>query len=293
MTPRRRAAPTLTSLCCAAVALVRAAAAQIPPTPPPAPPPGLVAAAQPQQYLLVTDVADGRALFVNPAGLARSTEASLGGFITATDSSSGTRVSQYGALIASRGAAFGWQHDDFAGGASGNVFALGLGLGGDDFSIGGDHKWYSGTGKSGGSWDAAARYRWSALDLAAVWGNIGSPQVRDSILEETLTAGVAIDVWRRARVSGEWHTATSGFPTRYVRAAVVLAAGRGVLFSVTGTMSGTPALRRMAFAVQLGAPRVRAALFGSEPSTAGAANQYGASIASVAPPPPGWGPRRR
>lgn len=290
MTPRHRAALVVfATLCCAALAPFRPAAAQAPPVIRPPNPVAPIVRAQPEQYLLVTDVADARAIFVNPAGLARGFEASLGGFITAADSSSGVRASQYGALLASRGAAFGWQHDDFASGQSANMFVAGLGLGSEQFALGGDHKWYTGGGgPSGGAWEAAAHYRWSVLDLAAVWRNIGSPRVRDSILEETLTTGAAIDVWRRARISAEWHVATSGFPTRFARAGIVFIAGRGMLFSVIGSFSSNPELRGMSFAVQLSAPRFRAALFDQEPSATSAANQFGAAVSSVTPAPAGW-----
>ncbi len=288
MTPRRRAALVVLSLCCATAALVRAAAAQ---QPPPAPPPvAPIVPGQPEQYLLVTDIADARAVFFNPAALARSIEASLGGFITVADSTSGVRVSQFGAQIASRGLAFGWQHDDVGSAPAANTFILGLGLGNERFSLGGDHRWYSGGGGSaGGAWEAAARARWSVLDVAAVWRNIGSPHVRDSILEETLTTGAAIDLGRRARISGEWHVATSGFPTRFGRAGITFVAGRGVLFSVMGSMSSNPALRGMSFAVQLRAPRFRAALFDHEPSVAADANAFGAAFSTVTPAPAGWG----
>src|SRR6185295_8357115 len=66
---------------------------------------------QPQLYLLTTDAADARALWVQPAGMGKSREASVSALLTGNRYAAGYGVGQYGVTLASGVLAFGWQHD--------------------------------------------------------------------------------------------------------------------------------------------------------------------------------------
>jgi len=285
-----RALASAVLCCCAAAARPGAAVAQTAPNLPPAP--AHVELTQAQQYLQVTDAVDARALWVNPAGLSRSSEASIGLDFTAADSLSGVRVRQYGALIASHAIAAGWEHDDLPGGTSGNTFAVGAGLGSERLGVGGTRRWYRGPGANAGTWEIGAHlHTVPALDLAAIWRNIGSPTVRDSILEETLIAGAALDIVGRVRASADWQLATSGFVTRRVRVGLSLLAGRGVLVSALSDLSSNSANRAFTVVIQLNGAKGRVTAFARDPGPPEAASSYGVSLLSVSEPPAGHAPR--
>jgi hypothetical protein len=250
--------------------------------------------AQPQLYVLASDVADGRAVWVNPAGLARRAEASVGAFVTATSAAERVRLAQYGLQLASRGFAFGWQHDDLPDGRSSNVYVVSLGLGDDRFALGASRRWYRTSFDPAATWDlglhVAALPR---LDLAAVWRDIGSPKAGDSILEEALILGAATTVLARIRVAGEWQGATSGFVGRKVRVGVTLAVGRGIGFAASNDFSSDPRRRAFALALHVGRPTLRVTAFQSDPAARDLPQTVGLSAMSVAPPPRRRGfPRR-
>lgn len=259
--------------------------------------PGLLAAQavpnQAERYLLASDVADGRALWTNPAGLVRRQEASLGAFATVEDSTPGLRLAQAGLQLSSRGFAFGWQRDEFGGGRSGNTYVLGMAFGGPRLGLGGTRRWYRRSAGNDGAWDLAAHL--SALpmvDLDAVWRDIGSPGVGDSILEETLVVGAGLALPLRLRLSGEWHGATSGWVGRRTRVGLALYAGRGLSFNAVADYSDNPLQRSVAVAVHLGGTKGRISAFARDAGGA-STQQAGVSAISVAPPPGRGGIRRR
>jgi hypothetical protein len=262
------------ALCCAATALPGLLAAQAVP-------------AQAELHLLAADASDGRALWVNPAGLARRVEASVGVFLLADDSSgAGWRLAQGGLQLATRGVAFGWQRDGFRGDRSGTTYVLGAGFGDARLALGAARRWYRRAAGNDGAWDVGLHAAVGpAIDVAAVWRDIGSPHAGDSVLEETLVAGAGVNALGRVRLSGEWHAATSGFVGRKVRAALTLALGRGLAVSATTDFSSTPRLRGTTVAVQLGRRTARFALAGREPGGQDGVRQLGAGALSIAPEP--------
>ena len=262
------------ALCCAATALPGLLAAQAVP-------------AQSELHLLAADASDGRALWVNPAGLARRGEASVGAFALGDDSGgAGWRLAQGGLQLATRGFAFGWQRDQFRSGRSGTTYVLAAGFGDARLALGAARRWYRrATGNTGG-WDVGLHAAVaSAIDVAAVWRDIGSPLVGDSVLEETLVAGAGFTALGRVRLSGEWHAATSGLVGRKVRAALTLDVGRGLALSATWDFSSNARLRGVALAVQLWRRTSRFALAGREPGAPDGARQLGLTAMSIAPPP--------
>ncbi len=81
-----------------------------------------------RDYLFLTNVADARALWVNPAGLALVPEASLFGEFTVLRTGGGTRVEQYSLGFNSRGVSFGYQRNRFEGESAVGIFRSGLGV---------------------------------------------------------------------------------------------------------------------------------------------------------------------
>ncbi|MDO8665711.1 MAG: hypothetical protein Q7J79_03810 [Gemmatimonadales bacterium] len=269
----------------AAAALPRAAAAQFFP-------------AQPAGYLLTTDASDGRALWVNPAGLVRRVEASVGVDVAIERSPAESRLAQFGVLAAARNLAFGWSHNRLPAGASAggnlpertaNVFTVGLGLGDSVFSAGAAKRWYRGDARAS-AWDVAARVAMSRrLDASVVWRDIGSPIVADTVLEETLVPAVALSFFRgRLRVGAEWHVATGGWSAREVRTGWTIRTGERLAVMFRNDLTPGLGRRRTVLAVQWGLNRARATLSASGRGATDT-ETYGAGLLLISAPPPARG----
>jgi hypothetical protein len=87
-----------------------------------------VRASRSSQYLFVTNVADARALWVNPGGLGALPEASLFGEILIDRDDGGTRVGQWNVSFNSRGFSGGFENNLFESDTSYSVLRLGMGL---------------------------------------------------------------------------------------------------------------------------------------------------------------------
>lgn len=280
---RGRAPLRAAALLLAAVVLPGAAAAQYFP-------------AQPAGYLMSATARDGRAVWVNPAVLARSPEASVGADVTATFGNGTARVSQVGATLASRGLAFGWSRTEprTVGASTAalpaiNTFVLGLGLGDAVFSAGVAKRWYKGTTRTASAWEVGTRFRATPLfEVSVVYRDIGSPAVSpfrglvlgDTVLPARLIPGVAITLFDgRLRGAAEWEWASS-FVTRV-----------GWSFDVTerlavmgrGDLSARPEERSFAVAVQWRARKLRGTVYGARPDLGGR-QDFGAALQAYAGP---------
>ncbi len=246
--------------------------------------------AQPARYLLTTNVSDARALWVNPAGLMRGLEASLGGDATLDRTGRALRLAQFGLSIQSRNLTFGWSHNRYPGGITANDYALALALGDEALSVGATRHWFRG-GLSTGSWDVAIRARVTpALDVSLVCRDIGSPVVRDTILHEWPTsiipaAGILL-FGGRLHASMEAQVEADLSDVREVRAGAVLALGWGLALALRGDFSPTLDHRR-GFAAALTWSRAasRAALVALLPADAGSLDAIGAAGLIIATPP--------
>jgi hypothetical protein len=147
-------------------------------------------------YLHPTDVRDARALWVNPAGLATVTEASVHADITVGEPGANGQLRQLTAGFNSRGLSFGYQRDIFGGGVQGHTYRLGLGGGGASaggLAAGFAIAHYRGNTKATG-WDLGFTYsRAPALTVGGVIANLGQPVVRGERQRVTLLPGVT---WR-------------------------------------------------------------------------------------------------
>ena len=81
-----------------------------------------------RDYLFLTNVADARALWVNPAGLALVPEASLFGEFTVQRTGGEMRLEQYSLGFNSRGVSIGYQRNRFEGESAVGIFRTGLGV---------------------------------------------------------------------------------------------------------------------------------------------------------------------
>ena len=205
----RRAFALALRLLCAAAALPGVAAAQsfVP---------------QPQVYQLTTDAVDGRALWVQPASLARRREASVAAFVTGNRYPGGMQVGQYGATLASGVLAFGWQHDRFSDSVGMNAFVVGLAGGTPEVSLGIDRRWYSGTNTKDGSWDVGGRYSATpGVELSVVWRDISSPVLVGDTVFATLVPGAAVQLFGgRLRAGVDWEIVTRGWSSSAIRAGI-------------------------------------------------------------------------
>jgi len=255
--------------------------------------PELVAAqllqAQPARYLLTTEAADARAVWVNPAGLARSVEASVGADVTAERSGGGARLQQFGVTLLSRNFAAGWSHDSY-GGASGSAdnYVVGTGLGDSLLSIGAARRWYRGrTGDT--AWDLALRARVTPiLDASVVWRNIGSPTVRDSIYYASIIPALGVHA-RDGRLGAavELDMRTSLGTVREIRAGASIAFGPHFRACLRGEFSPSFDRRGFTVAITWAAAKSRSTLVTILPADASSIDAVGAAGAVVATPEAG------
>ena len=261
----------------AAVALLGAgtAAAQGVPVP--------IRPAQPARYLLTTEASDARALWVNPAGLARALEASLGAELTGDRfASGGMQLRQWGGTIASHGVAAGWVHDRYPDGASLNLYALGLGLGDEQFSAGASHRWYKGI-VQGSAWDVGIRTTaWAGTDVSLLARNIGSPRLGDSTYWATLVPGALVRLFGgRVQAGGEWEIAPHGWTSVEVRAGGMVALGGVLAIVLRADLAPDFKRRELVIALDFEGARSRASLFGLLPGGANQVDAFGGSAALV------------
>ncbi len=218
-------------------------------------------APQPTRYLLTTSAADARALWVNPAGLIRRFEASLGADVTVDRFASGTEVSQYGASLASRGIALGWSHDRYPGGSA-NWYAIGLGAGSEPFSAGVARRWFRGP-TAAAYWDIAMRATSGGwLQLSAVARNVGSPAPSDSASAPIVVPGASASLFGGLLdAAAECDLVTRGWRTRSWRLGATLALTRTVALSLRADLTGDMAASGLAIAIQFEGPAARVSGF--------------------------------
>lgn len=246
----RRAVPLAASLAIWAAHDPRPAVAQGAPLP-----------AQPVRYLLSTLAADARALWVNPAGLARQAEASLGADISVDRQPGGTHLSQYGATLASRSFALGWTHGREPGGPSTNSYAIGLGLGDAAFSAGASRRWVRGPTRAS-FWDLAGSTAGRWLRVSLVARNLDSPMPGDTAWAPSLVPGLgATLLGRRVDAGLEWEVATRGWRSRTWRIGGTVALWGGVALAVRADLARDLGVSGLAVAVHLEAPTARATAF--------------------------------
>ena len=231
--------------------------------------PGVAAAqsftAQPQYYLLTAEATDGRALWVQPAGLVVRRESSVSLMATVDRVGGSTELGQYGITLASGPLGIGWQHDRLSDGSNGDAFAVGYAVGLADRSIGVDHRWHRGTNTRSGAWDIGGRYApLPYLMLSLAWRDIGSPLIRDTTLRATLVPGASVLLLnRRLELGADWELVTGDWGTSAVRGGAVFSlTGRAALM-LRAEFTGNFSARSLAVAFTWNAPLTRVTGFGT------------------------------
>ena len=247
--------------------------------------------AQPARYLLTTDASDARALWVNPAGLARLPEASIGADLTEDHFfPGGARLSQYGLSLAGHGIAGSWFHERFPPGQSLNAYAVGIGLGDEQFSAGTARRWYSGA-TAGSAWDAATRVTVAyGAQLSLVARNLGSPRLFDSTYWATLVPGASVSLFAGAlHLGGEWEVAPHAWRSIAYRAGGSVALGYGLALLLRADLTAGFKRRGLVVALSFDGSGSRAGAFAL---LSGGANEVDAVGLSGALVTRGTPPRR-
>ena len=242
--------------------------------------------AQPVRYLLTTDVADARALWVNPAGLARRLEASIGADIGADRYSGGAmQLSQYSATIASRGLAGSWVHDRYPGVGSVNGYAVGAGLGDERFSGGITRRWYRGL-VSLSAWDVALRAATAnGVQLSIVGRGLGSRL--DPTYHPTLVPGAGVALLNGAvHLGAEWEVAIHGWRSEEIRAGGTAVLGTALALTLRADLAPDLRRRRIVLAVTWNPSQARVSTFAGLSGGLSEVDAFGASGALVALSPP-------
>ena len=243
--------------------------------------------AQPARYLLTTEVDDARALWVNPAGLARRLEASIGADVGVDRFANGAvQLSQYGATVASRGLAVSWVHDRYPGGRYVNAYAVGAGLGDEQFSGGVTRRWYRGL-VDVSAWDVALRAATAnGLQLSVVGRGFGSP-LPDSTYRPTLVPGASAALLDGAvHLGAEWEVATHRWQSQEIRIGGTASLGEALALTLRADLAPDLKRRRIVFALTWSPSQARVSGFTGFSGGLDEVGEFGASGALVALRPP-------
>jgi len=142
------------------------------------------------QYLFVTNVADARALWLNPAGLGALPEASLFGEFVLDRTNGSTRLGQWNVSFNSRGFSAGYEKNMFESDSSYSVLRLGTGIPFPGGAFGFSLSSYFQPGPN--SRAASVGIMWSpmmSVTLGGVFQNIGRPVINATKLPLALRGG--------------------------------------------------------------------------------------------------------
>lgn len=207
-------------------------------------------------YLHPTDVTDARALWVNPAGLGRISEASVHLDLTVRDPGAAGRLQQLTFGIASRGFSLGYQRDLFPGGPRGHTYRVGMASSHKRLSGGAAVTLYRGEA-SETSWDLGAVYDLLRdVSVGGVIANIGHPVVRGAGLPVTLVPGATLRLFRaRAAVSAHSRLTSADRPGYSIGLVARLRDGTTLPVGVLARLDADGWFQHTAFAVGLSVGR--------------------------------------
>jgi len=260
---------------------------------------------QPQRYLLTTDVFDGRALWVQPAGMARRRESSVAWSLTGERRGGALTLEQYGLTLASAGAGLGWQRAELVDGTHISQWVVGYGGGGPRASLGVARRWLKGHRIKDAVWDFGGRFvPRPFLELSAVWRDVGSPVVQasdtnatspDTTYDAALIPAASFTLFGgRARLAAETELPTSGadkWKRRSARAGAAIALPWGLGLHIRAAFDGDLAFRQLAVALTWSGTGARVTGFGSFPHQGDDARYYGvwgSAVRDLEPRGPGW-----
>jgi hypothetical protein len=198
-------------------------------------------------YLFASTARDVRALWLNPAGLAVSTEASIfGEFVLERPIDSELRLAQWSLAFNSRGFSFGYQRDRFGEDPNTGTFRFAVAVPFRNGAIGGAFSFYRGNAiDTTQTWDRGIdlglRYGFGRLiDLGLVVRNIGRPVLRDSIAPLVSVLSAALEplpthLWLAVEASATERLSDSGWNMGY-RAGFGVSTGGTLPFSLMSSL---------------------------------------------------------
>jgi len=203
-------------------------------------------------YVHPTDVSDARALWVNPAGLARFPEAAVHLDLTVGDPGAQGRLRQLTLGLNSRGLSLGYQRDLFSSGGRGHTYRVGYAAGRAGLAAGFATALYRG-GTSSTGWDLGILYDWTpAFSVGGVIENIGRPVVRDSALRITYVPSATLQlVGRRIVLSALGQLTSDGVAGYGFGLRSTLRAGTSLPIGLLARLDTDRSLRRSGFAFGL------------------------------------------
>jgi hypothetical protein len=215
-----------------------------------------------RDYLFLTNVADARALWVNPAGLVLVPEASILAELTFERLGGGLRIEQYTLGFNSRGVSVGYQRNRLVGGKAQSTLSTGLGFPFRGGSLGVAFSRYSQDSTKSYGVDFGLIYVPSiAVQLGLAVRDVGHPTVRGADLPVTtvgaaqMTMSVMQLTWETAAVE-RLEPDDSGFDFTH-RAGLRLALWRRLPVMVIGAVDMGPNLRidRLNLGLSIGGAR--------------------------------------
>lgn len=226
---------------------------------------GQVLPVRSRDYLFLTNVADARALWVNPAGLAIVPEASLLGELTFDRTSGDLRVEQYALGFNSRGFALGYQRNRLLGEEPVGILRTGFGYPFRDGAIGAAISRYSQDSTKTYGVEVGLVYiprLRVPLQLGAVVRHLGRPTARGQTLPVTGVGALQLST-SNVQFSWETHAAervaldVSGFDVRHRAGARVMFGGGRFPFILIGAVDLGSNMRidRVSFGFSIGGAR--------------------------------------
>ncbi|MGH9258419.1 MAG: hypothetical protein ACRD08_00760 [Acidimicrobiales bacterium] len=143
-------------------------------------------------YLLASDVSDARAVWLNPAGIAVRTTASVHADLTVGDPGANGRLRQVTAGFNSRGLAIAYQWDQLDGESNGHTYRIGWGTATRTVALGVAGSVYRGGAKASGFDFGVVYTPRPDVTLSAAVANVGQPRVRGEQLHATMTPAVTV-----------------------------------------------------------------------------------------------------
>ena len=173
----------------------------------------------PQTYRFVSDLGNGAGIFVNPGASGFFSATLLTGNITFDrPEDSGWKVGQWLLGVQWGPLGFGYVHDEYhdtTGFANGDNYTVSAGFATSGNGIGGARTWRT-VGDSENSWDVGYLFvSRSGVSLGLTWRDIGSPVVRDTVLDERVVGSISFREARQGKftlsVQGDYRTKESDF----------------------------------------------------------------------------------
>lgn len=160
---------------------------------------------EPQTYRFVSEIGNAAAIYVNPAAAGFFSASLLTGNVTFDrPESSGWKVGQYQVGIQWGSLFGGYSHDEYhdtTGFAQGDNYTVGAGFAASGNGAGVSRTWRT-VGDAESSWDAGYLFvSRVGVSLGVVWRDIGSPVVRDTVLDERVVGAISFREPRHDRFS--------------------------------------------------------------------------------------------